>query len=106
MLTPQEVSEHAFTKAFNGYNYLLPVNADLEAHIATNDRNSPDSDGWFWGGMTPQIDEDGIADFSAIEAAGYARKGAQRIFPDHQVLFPIPTYDRTLMPNLSQNDGY
>ena len=95
-----------YDKAFNGYNYLLPVNEDLEAHIATNDRNSPDSDGWFWGGITPQIDEDGIADFSAIESAGYARKGAQRIFPDHQVLFPIPTYDRTLMPNLSQNEGY
>lgn len=95
-----------YDKAFNGYNYLLPVNENLEAHIATNDRNSPDSDGWFWGGMTPQIDEDGIADFSAIESAGYARKGAQRIFPDHQVLFPIPTYDRTLMPNLSQNEGY
>ena len=41
-----------------------------------------------------------------LEAAGYARKGAQRIFPDHQVLFPIPTYDRTLMPHLSQNEGY
>ena len=95
-----------YEKAFNGYNYILPVNNDLQTHITTNNTNNPDSDGWFWGGITPSIDEDGIADFSAIYNAGYARYGAQRIFPDHQVLFPIPTYDRTLMPNLSQNEGY
>ena len=95
-----------YDKAFNGYNYLLPVNDDLEKHITSNNTNNPDTDGWFWGGIVPDIDEDGIADFSKLEAAGYARKGAQRIFPDHQVLFPIPTYDRTLMPNLGQNEGY
>ena len=95
-----------YDKAFNGFNYLLPVNDDLEKHITSNNTDNPDSDGWFWGGIVPDIDEDGIADFSKLEAAGYARKGAQRIFPDHQVLFPIPTYDRTLMPNLSQNEGY
>ena len=95
-----------YKKAFNGYNYLLPDNTALENHINTNNSNDPDSDGWFWGDHVPEIDEDGIADFSGLLSAGYARTGAQRIFPDHQVLFPIPTYDRTLMPNLSQNEGY
>ena len=95
-----------YKKAFNGYNYLLPEVSVLRNHISTNNTNSPDSDGWFWGGITPDIDEDGIADFTKLFNAGYARKGAERIFPDHQVLFPIPTYDRTLMPNLSQNEGY
>ena len=61
---------------------------------------------WFWG-MTPSIDEDGVADFSALFAAGLCQKGAQRVFPDRQYLMPIPTHDIELSGgNLKNNEGY
>lgn len=60
---------------------------------------------WFWG-STPQIDEDGIADFSALEKAGQATILSERSFPDHQYLWPIPTSDIEKCPNLKQNPGY
>ena len=40
---------------------------------------------WFWG-MTPQIDEDGLADFAALFNAGYCSQGAKRIFPEREYL--------------------
>lgn len=56
--------------------------------------------------MTPQIDEDGIADFEPMFEAGYIQKGAQRIFPERQMLWPIPTHDADLCSKLKQNPGY
>ena len=85
-------------KALNGYNYI-----NLPATELLNDIVKKDL--WFWG-MTPQIDEDGIADFSALYNAGLCALGAKRVFPDRQYLWPIPTREMTLCPNLTNNPGY
>ena len=56
--------------------------------------------------MTPMIDEDGLADFSALFNAGLCTTGAKRIFPSRQMLWPIPTHDMELCPSLVNNPGY
>ena len=86
------------SKALNGYNYIM-----LEPHDLLN--NVVNKGLWFWA-MTPQIDEDGLADFSALFNAGYCTTGAKRIFPDREYLWPIPTHDMELNPNLTNNEGY
>ena len=86
------------SKALNGYNYIM-----LEPHDLLN--NVVNKGLWFWA-MTPQIDEDGLADFSALFNAGYCTTGAKRIFPDREYLWPIPTHDIELNPNLTNNEGY
>ncbi len=61
---------------------------------------------WFWG-MTPDIDDDGVADFSKLFDAGLCQKGAQRVFPDRQYLMPIPSHDIELSGgHLKNNEGY
>ena len=86
-------------KALNGYNYiyLYPASECKEKLV---DKNL-----WPWP-STPQIDENGLADFSPWVTAGQVMYGAKRIFPEHQYLWPIPTYDRELCPNLEDNPGY
>lgn len=85
-------------KALNGYNYINLQPDDLLANVVKKDL-------WFWG-MTPQIDEDGLVDFSALYNAGLIALGAKRVFPDRQYLWPIPTHDIELCPNLTNNPGY
>ena len=85
-------------KALNGYNYINLPPTELLNNIVKKDL-------WFWG-MTPQIDEDGLADFSALYNAGLVALGAKRVFPDRQYLWPIPTHDIELCPNLKNNPGY
>lgn len=85
-------------KALNGYNYINLQPDELLNNIVKKDL-------WFWG-MTPQIDEDGLADFSALYNAGLVALGAKRVFPDRQYLWPIPTREMTLCPNLKNNPGY
>ncbi|KKN18011.1 hypothetical protein LCGC14_0960000, partial [marine sediment metagenome] len=60
---------------------------------------------WFWG-LTPEIDEDGLPDFTALLNAGLAQTVNIRNFPERQYLWPIPAEDRLLNPNLTQNEGY
>lgn len=86
-------------KALNGYNYiyLYPASECKEKLV---DKNL-----WPWP-STPQIDENGLADFSPWVTAGQVMYGARRMFPEHQYLWPIPTYDRELCPNLEDNPGY
>ena len=60
---------------------------------------------WFWG-STPQIDEDGLADFSSLAAAGQATILSTRVFPARQYLWPIPVQDILICSNLKQNTGY
>lgn len=86
------------SKALNGYNYINLQPAELLSNVVKKDL-------WFWG-MTPQIDEDGLADFSALYNAGLVAYGAKRVFPDRQYLWPIPTHDIELCPNLTNNPGY
>lgn len=61
--------------------------------------------GWFWP-STPQIDEDGIPDFSAMESAGQIAVLSQRLWNDRQYLWPIPTKEILINENLKQNEGY
>jgi SusD family. len=87
-------------KALNGYNYIMLINPTELLNNVVN-KNL-----WFWG-MTPQIDEDGLADFSALFNAGYCSQGAKRIFPEREYLWPLPTHDVELCPNLLPNNpGY
>lgn len=86
------------SKALNRYNYINLQPEDLLNKVVNQDL-------WFWG-MTPQIDEDGLADFSALYNAGLCALGAKRVFPDHQYLWPIPTHEMNLCPNLTNNPGY
>ncbi|MDE6489808.1 MAG: RagB/SusD family nutrient uptake outer membrane protein, partial [Muribaculaceae bacterium] len=85
-------------KALNGYNYIMLAPAELLSSVVNKGL-------WFWG-MTPQIDEDGMADFSSLYNAGLCALGARRVFPERQMLWPIPTHDRELCPNLGNNPGY
>lgn len=50
--------------------------------------------------VNPLIDDDGLADFSTMYNAGQIAVGAKRVFPDRQYLWPIPTRDMELCPNL------
>jgi hypothetical protein len=60
---------------------------------------------WFFP-QTPAIDEDGDADFETMYNAGLVKLCAVRNFPAHQYLWPIPTKEILINPNLSQNPGY
>lgn len=60
---------------------------------------------WFWG-MTPEIDEDGLPNFDALLNAGLCRPLNSISFPERQYLWPIPASERLLNPNLTQNPGY
>lgn len=88
-------------KALNGYNYIN-INDANEWKAKVYDKGL-----YFWG-ETPQIDEDGMADFEPLAEKGYCQRGSQKVFPDRQMLWPIPTHDTDLCINLKndQNPGY
>lgn len=86
-------------KALNGFNYIMLMDPNAVLKDVVEKGN------WFWG-MTPMIDEDGLADFSALFKAGLCTTGAERKFPARQMLWPIPTRDMELCPNLTNNPGY
>ena len=85
-------------KALNRYNYINLEPTECLEKIVNKDL-------WLWA-ECPQVDEDGLADFAPLYNKGYCARGALRQFPDHQVLWPIPTYERLQTGNLKQNDGY
>lgn len=60
---------------------------------------------WFWP-STPQIDENGIADFSEMAKAGLIAPLSPRLWNDRQYLWPIPTKEVLINENMKQNDGY
>lgn len=60
---------------------------------------------WFWP-STPEIDEDGIPDFSDMEAAGLITPVTPRMWTDRQYLWPIPTKEILINEHLTQNPGY
>lgn len=60
---------------------------------------------WFWP-ETPEIDEDGIPDFSNLEATGLVQVLSQRLWDDRQYLWPIPTAEVLINENMKQNPGY
>ncbi len=85
-------------KALSGFTYGMLSGSTLIDNVVTPGL-------WFWG-MTPEIDEDGMADFDPLVSAGYARTLAEINFPSRQYLWPIPAEERLLVESLTQNDGY
>lgn len=86
-------------KALNKFNYINLAPQDCLDKVVNKSL-------WFWG-MVPEIDEDGMADFAPLKAAGLCEEGAKRIFPARQYLLPIPTHDIELSGgNLTNNEGY
>lgn len=86
-------------KALSKKNYgmLYPASLLIEKVVSKG--------GWFWP-ETPQIDEDGIADFTKMEEEGFISPLTQRLWNDRQYLWPIPTKEVLINKNLKQNPGY
>lgn len=89
------LAEKAITKPV----YALPVKAGLEANIASGDYFFPK-------GPLPQIDENGLVDFSAMYTTGKIRAVVPRSFNPRQYLFPIPSREVIINSNVQQNPGY
>lgn len=79
------------------YGMLYPVSLLREKVV--------DKGLWFWPSI-PDIDEDGIADFSAMEKAGLIAPLSPRLWNDRQYLWPIPTKEILINENIKQNPGY
>ncbi|WP_161554467.1 RagB/SusD family nutrient uptake outer membrane protein [Sinomicrobium soli] len=88
---------------------LAAITANNNPDIVDNNsplvKNVIESELWFWG-MTPQLDENGSADFEPLRAAGLCQQLTSTSFPQRQYLWPIPADERRLNPNLTQNEGY
>jgi len=78
------------------YGMLDP--ADLKALVV--DKNL-----WFFPG-TPSIDEDGTPDFSEMAKTGLIKNLVPTTWNDRQYLWPIPTSEIQINPNMKQNEGY
>ena len=89
------------SKALNKKNYgILYPASDLISKVTSKGL-------WFWA-STPEIDDDGIADFSAMESAGVISVLSQRVWDERQYLWPLPTAELEISPNLinDNNPGY
>jgi hypothetical protein len=61
---------------------------------------------WFFPGI-PEVDEDGVSDFSSMYNQGLVKLLTQRKFDaSRQYLWPIPTTEILINENLKQNPGY
>ncbi|WP_025763602.1 RagB/SusD family nutrient uptake outer membrane protein [Dyadobacter tibetensis] len=90
-----KLAEKALTKPIYG---VLDPN-DLKKKVV-------DKGLWFYGGI-PQIDEDGLPDFSALYAAGVIKQLNEREFDkSKQYLWPIPSKETLINKNLIQNPNY
>lgn len=86
-------------KVLNKDIYGMLDVADLRTKIVKQDL-------WFFPEVPP-IDEDGVADFSSMYNKGLVRILADRKFDAiKQYLWPIPTKEILINPNLRQNSGY
>lgn len=86
-------------KVLNKPIYGLLDLADLRAEIVNPGL-------WFFP-ATPSIDEDGVADFSAMYGSGLIKLLANRVFdPAKQYLWPIPSTEVQINSNVKQNSGY
>ncbi|MDD4589998.1 MAG: RagB/SusD family nutrient uptake outer membrane protein [Parabacteroides sp.] len=82
----------------NNYGILLPI-ADL--------RNKVVKPGLWFFPSTPEIDEDGIANFDPLFEQGLIRLVTVRRFDEtRQYLWPIPSKEVKINPNLKQNPNY
>ncbi|WP_235298707.1 RagB/SusD family nutrient uptake outer membrane protein [Portibacter marinus] len=86
-------------EVLSGHTYGMLDVADLKAKVV-------DEGLWFWA-LTPEIDENGFANFNPLIEAGYARTLNVIDFPQRQYLFPIPSEEILLAPGLApNNEGY
>ena len=86
-------------KVLNTVIYGMLDPDDLKAKVV-------DKGLWFFPG-TPDIDEDGVADFSKMHEDGLIKALIQRKFDaNRQYLWPIPTKEILINANLNQNPGY
>ncbi|HTN39324.1 MAG TPA: RagB/SusD family nutrient uptake outer membrane protein [Arachidicoccus sp.] len=61
---------------------------------------------WFFPAI-PTIDDDGVANFKPMYENGLIKLLANRVFdPSKQYLWPIPTSEVQINPNIKQNDNY
>lgn len=88
------IADEALTRPI--YGLLDP--AELKERII-------DKDLWFWS-ETPEIDENGLPDFSSLYEAGHIKLLVERNFDERQYLFPIPSKEILINKNLTQNPGY
>lgn len=79
--------------------YALPIRAGLMENIANGDYFFPQ-------GALPEIDENGLVDFSAMYETGKIRAVVPRNFSSRQYLFPIPSREVMINDNIEQNTGY
>ncbi|MDO6738207.1 RagB/SusD family nutrient uptake outer membrane protein [Wenyingzhuangia sp. 2_MG-2023] len=55
----------------------------------------------------PEVDENGLVDFSSLYNKGLISKHVERNFnPERQYLWPIPFKETQINPNIKQNPGY
>lgn len=90
-----KIASKALTRP--NYGMLYPVSLLKEKVV--------DKGLWFWPDV-PEIDEDGIADFSAMEKAGLIAPMSQRMWNERQYLWPIPTKEVLINENIKQNPEY
>lgn len=76
----------------------------LYNYEAENIANFVDNGAWLWG-ETPDIDENGIADFSKLEKYGINLLNPCT-WDDRQYLWPIPSAEILINENMVQNPGY
>lgn len=79
------------------YAPLYPATDCLEKVVKTGN--------WFWP-VTPDIDENGCADFTKLEQTGLVMVLSQRVWDDRQYLWPIPETEIEINSNMTQNPGY
>ncbi|KAA6329509.1 RagB/SusD family nutrient uptake outer membrane protein [termite gut metagenome] len=86
-------------KALNRGSYGMLDVADLNANVV-------DKGLWFFA-LTPEIDDDGLADFDPLYKGGYAKLLTNRLFDaSRQYLWPIPSKEIIINSNIKQNPNY
>jgi len=85
--------------AMSKKEYMMLYPSTLLVEKVVNDGD------WFWP-FAPDIDENGLADFTKMEAAGKCAAMSEKKWDDRQYLWPIPTTEIQINPNMTQNPGY
>ena len=81
----------------HNYGMLYPATDCLEQIVEKGE--------WFWP-FAPDIDENGLPDFTKLEAAGKIMVLSQRSWDPRQYLWPLPTTDIMINDKMTNNPGY
>lgn len=90
---------HLMDKVMSKKVYMMLYPSSLLIEKVVNEGD------WFWP-FAPDIDENGLADFSKMETAGKIAVVASKNWNDRQYLWPIPTTEVQINSNMKQNPGY